>query len=111
MKSKFVTIILVVLLLAGCASSRNYEEIVAVSLDSYWSDSITFHVHSWRYIDSPDSLTLSDQEIARSAKDQELCVDENRGKRFKGEALPILYFMQCMNKKGWRLHTENVIVM
>lgn len=106
-----INLVLVVLLLTACSSIKKYEEIVAGSLEPYWSDNISFHVHSWRHFDSPDSVTLSDEEAESSAKDQELCVDENRGGEFKDEALSILYFMQCMNEKGWRLHTENVLVM
>lgn len=101
----------VVLLLSGCASVKTYEEIVENSLDVFQSDNITYHVNSWVPFSAPDNATRNDEDVKNSERDVGLCVDEYRGVEFKDEAFSMVYFMQCMNKKGWRLHTEQVMII
>jgi len=111
-----VILVFIMLILSGCASIKTYEKIVEGVLESYQSSNIKHHVNYWVPINSlvvnaQDSITLNDEEVESSARDQELCVDNNRGKKFKDEAFSILLFMQCMNEKDWRLHTEEFFII
>ena len=98
-------------LLSGCSSIKKYEEIVEGVMEIRQSDSVTYQVRSWVPINVNDSVNLNDKENKASSKDKEACIDHYRGVKFKDEALSIVYFMQCMNKKGWRLHTEELIII
>lgn len=105
-----ICLLLVVFILTGCASIRNYEDIVEDVLEDYQSSSITHHVSFWVPIHKVEDSKSSDELAVNSNKDKELCIDDNRNIKFKDEAFSIVIFMQCMNEKGWRLETEDLII-
>ena len=102
---------LLVFLMTGCSSVRLYEEIVEGALEDYQSDSISHHVNSWVPINAPVDFEPSDEVELQSIKDKESCLDSNRGIECKDGAFAVVLFMQCMNEKGWRLRTEDVLVV
>ncbi len=106
-----IFLVFLVVLLSGCSSIKTYEEIIESAIEDSQSDGITHQVNMWIPIKALDSTNLDDEQIKAAEKDKGLCVDGYRGVKFTDEALPVVYFMQCMNKKGWRLHTEEVIVI
>lgn len=104
-------LVFIALVLSGCTSVRTYENIVESSIANYQLDNITYQINSWVPCDAPDEFNLTDEDDKRVKFDLKLCLDEYRGEEFNDEATSILYFMKCMNKKGWRLTTEKVIVI
>ncbi len=103
--------LILVLFLTGCSTIRTHEEIVVGVLEDYQSDSITHHVNYWVPNSSADDVDLSDEVVQSSTRDQEQCIDNNRGAKFKDEAFSIVLFLQCMNEKKWRLYTKELIII
>ena len=106
-----LSLICVFLLISGCSSVRKHEEITTEALEAYQTDSVTYHVNSWVPIESAGDIKVSELMQEESAADQELCINEYRGQNFEDEPRSVLFFMQCMNSKGWRLETEEVFVL
>lgn len=97
--------------LSACKSIRTYEEIIDSVIENYQSSDVTYVVNYWEPISTSKEVNSKDIDVNKAKEDQKLCIDEYRGKKFNDEAISIVYFMQCMNKKGWRLSTEELIVI
>lgn len=74
-------------------------------------DNITYQYNFW----APIGVSYepgSDKEIEKkSEEDQRYCIDEYRGVEFADEILATIYLIQCMNKKGWHLQTDELIIV
>ncbi|MDH5435025.1 MAG: hypothetical protein OEY19_13860 [Gammaproteobacteria bacterium] len=106
-----ITIIFFVLFLGACSSARKYEDIIEDVLSTYQQDEITLYVNSWVPFDASDEFEINDDLKSQSERDQVFCMNEYRGQKFEDEAASVLFFMQCMNKRGWRLDTEMIIII
>jgi hypothetical protein len=99
------------ILVSSCTSTRIYDDIVTDIHASRTTDDISYEVYYWKAIDVSDEEIIDDQLVKLPEKDQESCIAEYRGIEFKDEVLATTYFFQCMNSKGWHLHTEEVIII